>query len=416
MTRELAKIRDEYKSIEKILKNLWQQAGPGADLGSILQIGNDDVSQLSHGQKQARIGTLTERFAFLGQEAERISYAARGGRPRLQMVHPGGTTRAGDFDQTGESLGNLVVKSQEFNTWVQNGKAGEYGGRFPVLSSQFFNTLFETGAGWAPQSIREKEIVPAVTRPIQVLDIMPVRETGRQGSVLYMLETTRTHSAAEKAEGAAFAESIFVLTEKEISIRKVTDSLPVTDEQLDDVRMARSYINDRLIFGVRQRLDNQILNGDGVAPNLLGILNTAGIQTQAKGADPTPDAIHKAITKVKVTGRSMPTHLVIHPNDWEEIRLLRTADGEYIFGHPSNVGVPTLFGLTVIESDAIVEGTGLVGAFSTPWIWLAERSDVDVQIGYTGTQFTEGERTIRASGRWAVVLARPASMCTVTGI
>jgi HK97 family phage major capsid protein len=156
-------------------------------------------------------------------------------------------------------------------------------------------TLMTTAAGFAPQSIRIPGFVEAATRPIQLLDIIPVGQTGME-QVVYMEETTRVHAAAEKGEGVAFAESQFAFTERTSPVRKITDSLPVTDEQLEDVALIQSYINGRLTFGVRQRLDSQCLIGDAAGSNLRGIKNVVGIQTQAKGADPVMDAFFKAMT------------------------------------------------------------------------------------------------------------------------
>jgi HK97 family phage major capsid protein len=274
--------------------------------------------------------------------------------------------------------------------------------------------LFQTTAGWPPQPVRIPGlIIEAPTRPIQVLDIIPVGTTD-QAAVVYMQETTRTHAAAERAEGAAYAESAFALTEQSSPVRSIGDSIPVTDEQLEDVAGVESYLNQRLTFGLQQRLDSQVLNGNGTAPNLRGILNTTGIQTQARGADPVPDAVYRAMTLVRVNGRARPNAFVVHPNDWQDVRLLRTADGLYIWGNPSEPGPERIWGVTVVQSDAIPENTGLVGDFN--WCQLFERRGVEVAVGYVGSQFTQGQRTIRASLRVAFAVYRPAAFATVTGI
>lgn len=326
-----------------------------------------------------------------------------------------------------KSLGEQVIEAKEFKAWAGRGRMdGITLGFDDMLPSEFLakaaqfdtvgnKTLMTTAAGFAPESIRLPGFVEAPTRPIQLLDIIPLGRTN-QASVPYMEETTRVHAAAEKAEGAAFAESQFAFTEKSTDVRKITDSLPVTDEQLEDVALVESYINGRLAFGVRQRLDLQVYNGDGIAPNLRGILNTVGIQTQAKGADPTMDAFYKAMVKIRVTGRAIPTHHVMHPEDWQDIRLTRTADGIYIFGSPTDAGPERLWGLPVVQNDAAAAGTGLTGSFQPAWISLFERRGVDIQVGYVGTQFGEGKRTVRADLRAALAVFRPAAFATVTGI
>ncbi len=326
-----------------------------------------------------------------------------------------------------KTLGELVGGEKAYLDWVKSGAAGGITMNFEdmlpselMASAAMFDTignkaLMSTTAGFAPESIRLPGFVEAATRPIQLLDIIPMARTGKD-AVPYMEETTRTHAAAERAEGAAYPESTFVFTEKSSPVRKIPDSLPVTDEQLEDVELMQSYINGRLAFGVRQRLDGQCLVGDGTAPNLRGLKSTVGIQTQARAADPVPDAFFKAMTKIRLTGRAIPTHHVMHPTDWQNIRLLRTVDGVYIWGSPSEAGPERLWGLPVVQCDADAAGIGYVGSFQPAWVSLFERRGVDVQVGFVGTQFTEGKRTVRADMRAALVFFRPAAFCSVTGL
>jgi len=376
------------------------------------------------------LGTQIEEAAELegiaGKAAAGIA-ARKKADPSKRPAHPGGGKDPDGVTFGGKSLGELVAKDDRYAQYAKGGAAGGLNFQFEdLLPSDMFaksgqwgtmgkKTLMETTAGWAPESTRIPGFVEATTRPIQLLDIIPVGQTGQE-SVVYMEETTRTHSSAERAEGAAFAESAFAFTERSTPVRKITDSLPVTDEQLEDVAQVESYINGRLIFGLRQRLDTQVLVGDGTAPNLSGILDNGGIQTQAKGADPVPDAFYKAMVKVRVTGRAMPTHHVIHSTDWQGVRLLRTADGIYIWGNPSEAGPERMWGLPVVQTEITSVGQGMVGSFMPQWLQLMERRGVDVQVGYVGTQFTEGKRTVRADMRAALAIYRPAAFCELTGL
>ena len=386
----------------------------------------DDVAKLEGPAKTRRISDIviaeTEELDELQDEltvrekAEDAGKAleARDKTPVSRPPHPGSGSGAAEPER--KSFGQMVTEHENWKIWAE---AGFTPGACPAIKLDMkpseLKTLFQTSAGWLPESTRTGQVVEAVTRPLQVIDIMPRGNTG-QANVVYMQETTRTHAAAEKAEGAAYAESTFVLTEQTSAVRKITDSVPVTDEQLEDTPMAQSYLEGRIMFGLEQRLDGQIVAGDGAAPNLDGIINVADIQTQAKGADPVPDAIYKAGVLVRVTGRAIPTHMLMHPNDAQDIRLLRTADGIYIWGNPADAGPARIWGWPIVENESLTENTGLLGSFMPLWIQLVERRGVVIEIGFVNDDFTKGKKTIRGSGRWALPVYRPAAFCTVTEI
>jgi hypothetical protein len=276
-------------------------------------------------------------------------------------------------------------------------------------------TLLTTTAGWAPEVLRNDRFIEFATRPIQVADLLP-QTTTAQAAVKYMEETTFTNSAAETAEGGTYPESALAFTEKLSPVQKIPTFIPVTDEQLDDVARMRGIIENRLAFMIRQRLDLQIIAGNGTAPNLRGILNVAGIQTQAKGTDPGPDAIYKAIVKVNTTGQAAANAVLLNPLDWQNIRLLRTADGIYIWGNPSEAGPERVWGLRVAQAQAATAGTGVVGDFAN-FAELSVRSGIDVQVSNShSTFFVEGKLAVRADIRAALVWYRPAAFCTVTGL
>lgn len=435
----LKEIREKIEAKQKVLAEVFDK--------SKNENGDYDFANLKHDffgeskttkERLEKIHQAEAELNDLVDEADKMAKAEKSWESvngRLEkatkkIIHPNGDEP--EPEKKGiqvKSLGEMVAQSKEYTEWnKQNGLDFHFEDMLPsdaLAQAMIFETLqsksaqlktlMTTSAGYAPESLRIAGFTEAVTRPIQLLDIIPMGRTSYT-SVVYMEETTRTHGAAEKSEGGTYAESAFAFTERSSSVRKITDSLPVTDEQLEDVPFIEGYINSRLMFGLRQRLDTQVLTGNGTPPNLEGINSNGSIQTQARGSDPDPDAFYKAMTNIRVTGRAMPTHHVIHPTDWQAIRLLRTADGVYIWGSPSEAGVERMWGLPVVQCDASSAGTAWVGSFQPAWISLFERRGVDMQVGYTGTQFVEGKRTIRADVRYAFVVFRPTAFCKVTGV
>lgn len=382
-----------------------------------------------------RVKEMDTELNEIGQQVETLraaDEAAKAHKSRentlLMPPHANAGKPAGvDVKARLAAIGELAAADVKFKQFMAEGSKGHVTLKFDdVLPSDWLakagqsqtigtKTLFQTSAGYDPESFRLPGFVEGVTRPIQLLDIIPLQRTGSD-TIKYMEETTRTHAAAEKAEGGTFAESTFEFTEQTSPVQKITDSVPVTDEQLEDVAMIQSYLEGRINFGIRQRFDSQALIGNGTSPNLRGLKNVSGIQTQARGTDPIPDAFYKAMTKIRVTGRSIPTHHVIHPTDWQNVRLLRTADGVYIWGAPSESGPDRMWGLPVAQNDADSAGTGYTGSFLPAHVSAFERRGVDIQIGYVSTQFVEGKRTIRGDIRVALVFFRPVAFCSVTGL
>lgn len=401
------------------------------DFNKVSCLGDQVKGSVAVAEKVKQLGDEANDLALQAETIEAAEQSAKSWSDREKARNrpplPGGGGSELKSVYQSKSLGHLVGDDGQYKSWLKAGAQQGISLNFDdLLPSDMLakaaafdtigsKTLMTTAAGFAPESVRAPGFVEMATRPIQLLDIIPMGQID-QAAYKYMEETTRVHAAAELAEGAAFPESQFVFTEKTSTVQKIGDSIPVTDEQLEDVALMASYLNGRLVFGVRQRLDSQCLIGSGAGSNLRGLKNVVGIQAQAKGADPVPDAFYKAMTKIRVTGRAIPTHHVMHPTDWQNVRLLRTVDGVYIWGSPSEAGPERLWGLPVVQCDADAAGSGYVGSFQPAWVSLLEKRGIDIQVGFVGTQFTEGKRTVRADMRAALVFTRPAAFCSVTGL
>ena len=132
-----------------------------------------------------------------------------------------------------------------------------------------------------------------------------------------MAETITTAAAAETAEGAASPEVDIDYTATKTSVATIRAILPVTEEQLEDEPTIRRLLDERLIALGRDRVNQQLVIGNGTAPNLQGVkgARTAGnditaAYTANKLTDPILAAV-EAIRKVRTTGRTPATHIVV---------------------------------------------------------------------------------------------------------
>jgi HK97 family phage major capsid protein len=329
------------------------------------------------------------------------------------MVHPSGNGQNGAYPMQYKSLGQRVAEVYPRKDDIRTGGV--------IFEKDFrdidFKTLMTTAAnGFPPEATRIPRVAEFAHRPIQVTDLFPVGQTD-QYQVIFMRETVSTNNTVEIGEGLTMAATEAVLTFAPITvnIRKLVAHIPATEEQLADVQQVAGLIDARLRFFLQQKLDSQLLVGAASGVEITGIINTTSVQTQAKGTDPGPDALYKAMVKVRVTGRATPTAIVIHPNDFQDIRLLRSADGFYIWGHPSVPGPMTMFGVPIVEADAVTENTSIVGDFANhSQLWI--RAGVEVATGYLTDDFLKGIQTIRATMRAGLAIYRPTAFCLVTSM
>lgn len=238
--------------------------------------------------------------------------------------------------------------------------------------------------------------------------------TTDNNTITYIEETTHTNAAATVAEGGTKPESAWAGTERTENVRKIATWLPVTDELLSDVAGFRSYIEGRLRFMVEREEEDQLLNGDGTAPNISGILDRA-IQSVTSAND--IDAFYRAITEVRVDGFAEPTAIVVNPLSWANIRLAKDANDRYYGDGPFGpLAADRLWGLPVRVTPLIAEGTALVGAFR-PFAQIFRREGITVTASSEhGTYFVENKVAILAEERLALAVYRPAAFCKITGL
>lgn len=205
--------------------------------------------------------------------------------------------------------------------------------------------------------------------------------------------------AGQVAEGAAKPQTDFDMIERSAKVEKTAVWIKVSKEALADIKFLRSEIDTELRELVELKLDEQILSGNGVSPNLKGILEYAPTFVNSGLSVSTAnryDVLIAAIAQV-VAANFMPDTVVLNPVDFYQMQLTKDSQGRYLIPPFLSDGNLNVGGLRVVPNNGVTAGTFLVGDFKKDN--LAIREEFNVQIGYVNDDFTKNLVTILAELR-----------------
>tara|TARA_Y100000996_G_scaffold392251_1_gene354850 strand:+ start:2754 stop:3986 length:1233 start_codon:yes stop_codon:yes gene_type:complete len=324
-----------------------------------------------------------------------------------------------------KSIGEQFTDTEAYAKYMSNGVKG-------VDSQAEFKTTLNT-TGYPPESLRAPGILETALRdPNAVIGLFDQIQTD-QNAFVYLEETTFTNNAGEIAEAGDITsanESALAFTERTESIRKIATFLPVTDELLADVSGIQGYVNSRLSTMMKLRMDNQLINGNGSAPNLTGVLNKSGINTFAYGSYTGElrkiGQIYQAITEIRKDAFVEPDAIVMHPSDWYDIvttvsSVETSGSRNPLFVVAGGFGAdaaPRIWGLKVVASTAIAEGTMLVGKFGGgDAAQIVSRQGVDLAVSDSHSDFfAKNQLAIRLTMRMGFVVYKPTAFCSITAM
>lgn len=399
--------RAKYGEAQKRMAAVFQEAGAEMDFSRVKCLSGDTAAKVAEVQKMDKelpvLKAECDRLMALAKTAEESkAYGERVESGAESGDDYGRSTKAFDL---GQSVYDAAIK-----------KGYQKGSGVGKVAHIELKSDFVTTAGFPPETTRTGHLQLTALRPApHVVDFIP-RTSTSQAAVVWMEETTFTNNAAEAAENATYGEGALALTERTSNVRKVAVWLPFSDEQVEDEPRARDYINNRLMYMLANRLDLQALTGSGTGVNLLGTENVSSINTQALGTDSVPDAIYKGMRQIRDTGFAEPSVVFIRPSKWEGVRLLKTADGQYIWGHPSIPGPDTIWGVPVVQTVVPTATKAIIGDY-TNHAELAMRRGIDVQMTNShASHFINGMQAIRADLRCALIHYRATAFTAVTGL
>jgi len=263
-------------------------------------------------------------------------------------------------------------------------------------------------------------IVPLKFQPLTVADLLASGTTSTS-SISYVIESAFQDLTATVLEKGAKPQLDLTLARRQDNVQKIANVAKVTDEMFQDAPQFQSYLQNRMFFGVKRVEETNLLNGNGTPPNLQGILNRSGLATAVTTAAGLTSSkalvgIFNQITALRSVSFVEPDAIVMHPTDWQTIRLGVDTAGQYFgggpftgaYGQPGPSNQYETWGLKTVVTTAIAQGTVLVGGFQE-CAQVFRRQGITLEMTNSNVDdFVNNLITLRAEERLALAVYRPA--------
>lgn len=329
---------------------------------------------------------------------------------RLQDIEQKMARRFAANDPTdAKSVGEELSDSDDFKALQTRGRGIARIGRKAVTNI----TSATTGTGGVGVGIQPTRVPGIVADPERQFVIRDLIMPGRTGSnaVEFVQESGFQNMAAIQAtEGAAKAQSDISFALKTTNVVTIAHWFRASKQVLSDIPLLQSYINGRAIYGLKYKEEEQILAGNGVGGNMLGLIPQASAFNNAlrKAGDTKIDTLRRAILQVRIA-EYRASAIALNPVDWADIELTKDSTGSYIWVNVQEGGAQRLWKLPVVDSNAVPEGEFLVGAMNIA-AQIFDREEAAVEVSTEdGDNFRTNMVTIRAEERLAMAVYREES-------
>ena len=330
-----------------------------------------------------------------------------------------------------KSLGTAFIESDEFKAMMSRG-SGTMDSPYNVknlyegdyATKDVYSSL-PSGTPAAFGTIQRDPIVTQQHRRTRVRDLFPTRRTNAAVIEYFRMSGfTNNASVVPERVSSAFGakpQTTMAFTGVQAPVRTIAHWEAAHRNVLADEPQLRSIIDNELLYGLRLHEDYQILSGAGTSEDLTGILNTTGIQTYAWSAgatvpvaDTKADAIRRAAT-LSFLAYYEPTGVILHPNDWEDIELVKDSNGQYLMAVSIVQGAEArMWRIPVVDTPAITEGTALIGSFGQG-AQLYDREEATIRVSEQHSDFfVRNAIVVLAEQRLALAVKRPESFVKVT--
>lgn len=261
-------------------------------------------------------------------------------------------------------------------------------------------------------SFRDAELSPLATKKLTIYDLFRKIRVGKDhnGTISYRdwNDASVTRAAAMIAEGGTFPESDAAWEELSIKLKKIGDSMSVTEEFKYDTAMFADELQAFLEVNVKLKEDEQLLSGDGTGNN------TFGLQTRALAYTPVASGISDAshydlVVKVAESitagkgNKYRPNFVLMNLFEINKMRLKKDQNENYIMPPFVDRNGNVVAGIVVLEDNGLANNTMIVGDNRYGKIYEDE-SGYTITTGLVNNQLLTDEETIKARKRMCFLI------------
>lgn len=318
-----------------------------------------------------------------------------------------------------KSIGEQVVDNSAFKSYLA-GSATKC--RFEITEAkaddrgatvELENPMLTPGDGVLP-TYRRPGILPKSVRPLSIEALFPSSPISGN-SFEYVQEKGFYNGANIVKEGSQKPFSSIKFEVKTGKVHTVAHLAKVSKQMLEDAPALISYLNNRMTYGVDLVVEDMLISGEGGENELSGIFtegNYTPVNATAGDLGSAPnlyDLILFAKSKIQ-QAYFRPNMILLNPADWVKMLFVKNSSGDYYLSGPVNVAAKTLWGLPVLDSQAIPEGKFMVvDTTQAATVW--HRSGLTLEMFEQDADNVQKNLvTIRAERRLGFSIERPEAL------
>lgn len=315
--------------------------------------------------------------------------------------------------QQRKSLGQLAAESDTCKSY-RGGNA-----ELVTMNAPLFGKAAVTSAAASAGVLiqpHQAGIIMGPEQPLTVRDLFQAVSIS-SNAIEWVQEKLFTNNAGpQNGEGTAKPESGITFEKKTSAVETLAHWIPASRQVLSDAPQLQGLIDGRLRFGLKLKEDAALLYGDGTNGNLLGAVPQATVfSSTGMPVVPTGGPAHTSIDYLRwaflqVSQAMYPaTFAVMSLEDWAKIQMLKTTDGAYIFGTPTDGAAPRVWGKQVVESHGMAAGEFLAGSGFAATVY--DREEVTVRVAEQHADFfVKNMVAILCEERLGFTVERPAAL------